>query len=164
MRRDRYEICKNLIKEGKWDIDLENGIVIGKRGGRGTPDSSGYLKMSVKINGCICNFFVHEIIAIAGGLIPIDITIDHIDGNKMNNKLSNLQLLTNEDNISKTHKGKSKYKGSQSPMSKLTEGDVKEIKKMLKNKNIKQIDIAKKYNVSKETITDIKQGKTWKHV
>ena len=120
--------------------------------------------MSVKINGRICNFFVHEIIAIAGGLIPIDITIDHIDGNKMNNKFSNLQLLTNEDNISKTHKGKSKYKGSQSPMSKLTEGDVKEIKKMLKNKNIKQIDIAKKYNVSKETITDIKQGKTWKHV
>lgn len=32
-----------------------------------------------------------------------DLTIDHIDGNKTNDTLSNLQLLTREDNIRKCY-------------------------------------------------------------
>ena len=31
MRKDRYELCKKLIEEGQWQIDLENGIVTGRK-------------------------------------------------------------------------------------------------------------------------------------
>ena len=37
------------------------------------------------------------------GNIPNDKVVDHIDNNKNNNKIHNLQLLTNEENIRKSH-------------------------------------------------------------
>ena len=40
------------------------------------------------------------------GEIPKTLTVDHIDGNIYNNSLDNLQLLTIEDNIRKSNKGK----------------------------------------------------------
>lgn len=47
--------------------------------------------------------------------------------------------------------------------SKLTIEQVKEIKKLLLTK-IKQIDIAKQYNVSKNLITEIKKGRAWSQI
>lgn len=40
------------------------------------------------------------------GPIPNDLTIDHIDSNKQNNCLSNLRLLTREENASIAHKNR----------------------------------------------------------
>ena len=37
--------------------------------------------------------------------------VDHIDTNKLNNKLYNLQVITNRENLSKDRKGTSKYTG-----------------------------------------------------
>ena len=37
--------------------------------------------------------------------------VDHIDTNKLNNKLYNLQVITHRENISKDKKGTSKYTG-----------------------------------------------------
>jgi len=37
--------------------------------------------------------------------------VDHIDNNSLNNNLSNLQLITNRENLSKDRKGTSKYTG-----------------------------------------------------
>ena len=37
--------------------------------------------------------------------------VDHIDTNKLNNKLYNLQVITNRKNLSKDKKGTSKYTG-----------------------------------------------------
>ena len=37
--------------------------------------------------------------------------VDHIDNNKLNNKVDNLQLLSNRQNSIKTVRGKSKYPG-----------------------------------------------------
>ena len=39
------------------------------------------------------------------------IVVDHIDNNKLNNKLYNLQLITNRENLSKDKKSNSKYTG-----------------------------------------------------
>lgn len=164
MRIDRYEKLKEFIEQGRWDIDLENGIVIGRRGNKGSIDSSGYLQLEVYSDHHRYHFFAHEIIAVYGGLVPIDITIDHIDGDKTNNKFTNLQLLSNEENIRKAHKGKDGLKGSKHHKSKLTEDDVKEIREILKDKNVDRKEIAKKYNVSYNTINDIVARRTWTHI
>lgn len=106
MNKERYDMCKKLIEEGRWNIDLAKGVVIGKRGSIGRPDgSNGYLKHTICYMGKNYNFRDHEIIAIAGGMYPVGVTIDHINGNKLDNRLCNLQLLSNADNIRKSQVG-----------------------------------------------------------
>ena len=39
------------------------------------------------------------------------VVVDHIDNNPLNNRLYNLQLVTNRENTSKDKKGSSKYRG-----------------------------------------------------
>ena len=47
------------------------------------------------------------------------------------------------------------------PMAKLTNQEVLEIKKLLKNSNINQYDIAKQYNITQSEISNINEGKKW---
>ena len=164
MNNRRYETLKECIDANYWNIDLKNGIVIGKKGGKGSPDSNGYLIMTVKYKGIYEHFSVHEIIAVAGGLCPIDITIDHINGNQLDNRFENLQLLSLEDNTYKSHKDwKNPCCGSNHPKSKLNDEKVIEIKKLLKE-GYSLNGIADLFGVSKKLIINIKKGKTWRHI
>ncbi|MBA9027593.1 helix-turn-helix domain-containing protein [Peribacillus huizhouensis] len=47
---------------------------------------------------------------------------------------------------------------------KLTEQDVREVKLLLKQGNMTNAEIGEKYGVHRRTISDIRLGKTWKHV
>ena len=66
----------------------------------GSPDRVGYIMLTWKApNGRmykrahIVNWITHN------GLIPEGLEIDHIDGNKANNSISNLRLVTHQQNI-----------------------------------------------------------------
>lgn len=161
MRKDRYELCKKLIEDGQWQINLENGTVVGRKGGVPHLANKGYLAYDVRINHKLYRFNVHEIIAIAMGLYPVDITIDHIDGNKLNNKPSNLQLLTHEENARKGNIGL--RCGEQNPSSKLTDDSIRGIRKLLQD-GYTQKQIASIYNVDQSLISLIKNNKIWSEV
>lgn len=158
MRKERYNLCKKLIDEVKWNINLDTGEVIGERGGKGFIGNKGYLRLRVRVNGKNTDFKVHEIVAIAGGLNPSGTTIDHINSNKLDNRLCNLQLLSRADNSSKANKG------SKSRFAKLSDNDVKEIKLLLLDGKLSQGCIGWLYNVSQSTITRINKGNTWKDI
>lgn len=52
-------------------------------------------------------FLIHRLVyETFKGIIPKGLVVDHIDGNRLNNTLDNLQLLTHGDNIRKGWKGK----------------------------------------------------------
>lgn len=81
-----------------------------KRRGHGLikcfPDKDGYLKVSIslKIEGVRSTYNepLHRVIYRAfKGEIPDGLTIDHIDDDKSNNALDNLQLMTAEENAIK---------------------------------------------------------------
>lgn len=96
------------------------------------------------------------------------IEINHKDGNKTNNDITNLEWVTTKENSFHCHnvlKRKMPYvKGSGHINSKLTEKNVIEIKKMLLNKEMKQYQIGDIFGVSFQNISCIKRGKTWNHV
>jgi len=106
--------------------------------------------------------------------------VHHKDTNKSNNSPDNLelnnksihgqihyQLMTDEQRCAFTPKNlkgrESKLKGSKHPNSKLDENKVKQIKNMLNNGQT-QASIARKFEVDRTIIREIKYGRSWSHV
>lgn len=83
---------------------------------KGRPDGNGYSKIALFKNTVRKDYRIHKIIAITflnHTPCGMKYVVDHIDNNKENNKISNLQIITNRENCSKGWIGKksSKYTG-----------------------------------------------------
>ena len=75
---------------------------------------NGYKTVNLNKNGKMQYFLIHHLVAIAflNHKVSRAMHIDHIDGVKINNLLSNLQILTHRQNVSKQkRKTSSKYVG-----------------------------------------------------
>lgn len=93
---------------------------------------------------------VHRFVWIAfHGKIPGNLEINHKDGNKLNNRLKNLELMTTQENAIHAHGiGLIKSaKGESVGSAKLTEKDIIEIRRLYKKK-LSTRKIALKFNVS----------------
>lgn len=128
-------------------------------------DKDGYLTVCLTKDGKRKLCKVHRLTLSSFSGEEKDLQVNHIDGNKQNNHIDNLEWSTCSDNQIHAHKiGLKNQKGSKNNASKLTEYQVLEIAELLKNKNITMRSIAKKYSVDDETIRHIKIRKTWNHV
>ena len=78
-------------------------------------DGHGYLRLELSKNGKGSTKKVHKLVAIAFlGHTPdgMNICVDHVDNDKLNNNVSNLQLISQRENSTKDRENKtSKYKG-----------------------------------------------------
>lgn len=114
------------------------------------------------------NFTVHKLVALHFVEYPKDgktYEVNHIDGNKHNNKASNLEWVTAKENVQHATKNRLIIKGrhNYSCTKKLNEEKVIEIKKYIKE-GLSNSAIGKIYNVHFNTIQRIREGKTWKRV
>jgi hypothetical protein len=77
-------------------------------------DGHGYYNVTLFKDGNPKTFTIHQLVAMVflnhkpnGNTI----VVDHIDNNKLNNRLDNLQIISQRKNTSKDKKGTSKYTG-----------------------------------------------------
>ena len=124
----------------------------------------GYHIVSLYKNGVQQNNRVHRLVMAAFvGPCPNGMQVNHIDGNKSNNRLENLEYVTQSENAIHSYTiGLQSQQGEKNNHSKLTEEKVHEIRKLL-GKEIHRA-IAAKFDVSRQTIDLIANGKRWGHV
>lgn len=89
--------------------------------------------------------------------------VNHIDGIKTNNHVSNLEWATHAGNIIHAIETGLKPRVSEK-VAKLTEDDVREIRQRYKEGNITMRELAEEFGVADNTISNIINRKSWKHV
>lgn len=160
----------NIIFKQEYRID-ENGIVWSPWRGWSimsqTHNKSGYMELYLYTlnKGRKC-FKVHRLLMETFN--PIEnskkLQVNHIDGNKTNNHIDNLEWCTRNENLRHAFKiGLERNDGERNPSHKLKEKDVIDICERLKNKETLEA-IAKDYYVTKGCIAHIKQKRTWRSI
>ncbi len=128
-----------------------------------TDAGRGYPCVSLRKNGVTYRQYVHIIVAQTFIPNPKGLpVVNHQDGNKHNNNVSNLEWATYSDNNQHAYDNGLKQHGENFYNAKLTESAVREIK--LNGKYTSFQALADKYGVAKATIRDVLIGKTWKNV
>lgn len=131
-------------------------------------DKDGYLQIGLYLKKGRKWFRAHRLVAITFLANPYNLPqINHKDGVKFNNHVSNLEWTSNINNQRHAWKLglKSPKLGSDNFSAILSEEEVKDIKILLKEKYKGCVrDISKAYGVSHQLISDINTGKTWSHI
>ncbi len=162
-----------LLSLGRFSIDDEGRIwrfsncgpvlVPPKRAESGPSGNNGHLRVRIRRG-----FFVsaHRIVWIHfHGQIPLGFEPNHINGNKIDNRPENLELVTHRNNSIHSLKILKRRiaKGETISSSKLTEQQVNEIRE-LGGLKISHSDISKRFGVSQVQISNIIARRCWKHI
>lgn len=133
----------------------------------GSVQRNGYRRIALRRPGKIKYFFMGPLmLTVFRGPRPLGMESCHNNGKRDDNRIRNLRWDTRKSN----HADKSKHgtiqRGEKHGMSVLTRGQVAEIKRRYKFRG--GVDsgsaLANEFGVDKCTISDIIQGRTWKHV
>tara|TARA_R110000851_G_C13074764_1_gene565189 strand:- start:717 stop:1226 length:510 start_codon:yes stop_codon:yes gene_type:complete len=128
---------------------------------------NGYVRIELNLKGKAKKYPVHRLVAL--GFIKTCNTrleVNHIDGNKLNNNLVNLEWCTPSEN--QIHAFKTglqvSRKGIDHHGSKLTEKDVVEIRSLYSTGNYKQVELAEMFGLHSRYVNLIIKKRRWKHV
>lgn len=145
-----------------WSYPKKNGY--GRRIGHWMKlyKHNGYLYANLCKNAKYKNHLMHRLMA-ETFLVKEkkDKEVNHLNGIKHDNRIENLEWCSSSENSQHAydtglhvHIG---LKGEKNPNSKLTKKQVVDIR----NSKLKPVNLAKKYKVGKNTISDILNKKTW---
>lgn len=164
----------------RWEINSEGHIrnVVTKVDKFVYISKQGYVAVNFKKNGKACSKKVHRLVGeyflpepdkelkeLCESKWPYVVCINHIDHDKTNNSVENLEWCDiNHNNQAAIAAGVVPImKGSKNGRSKLTEDIVHEICKDYEL-GMMPSEAIKKYNISRQQATKIRAGFAWKHV
>ena len=111
-----FEDLKGYTEKG-YKINMTTGVLVNKHGKiLGTKQNAGYIIVNLPDKKVL----LHRLIfAQRHGDVPAGRVIDHIDENRLNNSINNLQAITNSENIKKAYANKGDLSGIVRPAQKI---------------------------------------------
>lgn len=128
---------------------------------------NGYFRASFRIGGRNMKRPVHQMVARAWiGLPPNEKSqINHKNGKKTDNRFENLEWCTHAENQAHWRKYlHEQVRGEWVRGAKLTEADVKRIRKIHSLKLLSTYELGRAFGVQRTTISHIIRGETWAHI
>lgn len=151
----------------------ESGLI---RGGSGSlllqrEDEDGYLRVRLTDATKVCKDkrvakLVHRLIyqAFNPSVSMVGLTINHMDGDKQNNWLYNLELVTRaENNYHAYRTGLKDNKGEKNGKARFMNEDIL-LMRGLFERGWSQSQLAERFKTTQPRISEIITGRTWKHI
>jgi hypothetical protein len=139
-------------KRAKQPTQLRRGGIISPWLGR-----AGYLQIQIKVGEARRKYYVHRLVALA--FVPGHFegaTVDHIDGDKLNNLPGNLQWVTLSRNTQlQWQTGLVDIRGEKHPSAKLTNAEAAHVLRSADSAS----SLAEQFNVSTGLVYKIRSGK-----
>jgi hypothetical protein len=157
---------KCLTKRG---VFPNGGIVVHKEKIMATRINATYVVIGLRKNSQLNTVKVHRLVCSA--FHPNQDNkpdVNHLDGNKLNNKADNVEWSTKKENAQHALKMGLNYtnplRGSKNSMAKLNEDKVIKIRWLYKTKLFTQKKLGEMFEIGRGSISLIIQNKRWKHV
>lgn len=123
----------------------------------GSLQSRGYRAVCLSRNNKFTRYYVHRIVCAAFlGPCPDGIEVNHIDANKLNNRLSNLEYLTHAANMKHAHNAGIFRKNFRR---KLLPHEIQEIR--ASDRSLSCSVVVEQYGISINTVARVRSGKAW---
>lgn len=149
------QAAAKLLAEGRLTVDLEQGVVFATESKTpakpvGTPNRRGYLRTCITTKGKAVTLMVHRIVWIAAhGVPPFGSQVNHKNGAKAENGISNLELATPAENNAHARETGlwQPVRGIQNGFAKLTDAQVAGARR-LKGEGVRTAAIAERMGIS----------------
>lgn len=169
--RPEYEVSNfgNARTIDRWIITTHKTAKFPKRFFKSRPtilfnNGRGYLVLGTQIDLQKKNYYIHRLVAELFIHNPDNKKeVNHLDGNKSNNHVSNLEWVTREENRAHAVRTGLVARGERNGVSKLTDKQVLKIRSHKRYRGLTS-KLAKKYNVSNSSIREILLGINWRHL
>ena len=128
------------------------------------PVAKGYLMVELRDNGKRSGRTVHRLVAEAFLERPSEShEVNHLDGDKTNNHLSNLEWVTTQENRDHAVATGLHTCGEETCTAKLTADEVREIRHRYSEGTYQRV-LAEEFGVSRSHVSDIVNHKKWRHL
>ena len=129
----------------------------------------GYLRISLSVDGKRHKYSIHRLVALLFIDNPYNKKeVNHIDGNKLNNVVTNLEWVTSSENQLHAERNNLTHHtpvcGSDNHWTKYSDKQIHMVCKLLENNKLSIPEIGKKTNVSRGVVGSIQRHECWKHI
>lgn len=166
---DCIEVWKPVVGyEGTYEISVQLGVRRISTGQilKQSLDDHGCPRVTLWLRGKQTTHRVAHLVADAflPAKGPTDQVLRHLNDDPTDNRIENLAWGTRSDNAQDSIRNETFVRGITHWMAKLTENNVREMRRLYATGALSYRKLARQFGVSYQTISDIVRRKRWKHI